>query len=208
MNLSKRAGKQHHANMPHHSVLHHHKPEKVRRVSDAAVRYQGTFLNDRLSSGPDLLNSLVGVLMCFRQESIAIPADIEAMFNQVAVPEEDQSVLWRRHPEDNMEFYQYVRHIFGAKCSPTCVNYALQRTAQDNKDTFPAEAKAVDRNFYMNDLFKSIPSFLEVCSLQAGLVNLLSLVGFRLTKWISNDKVLLNAISKKGTGAVCAEYCR
>ncbi|XP_074621676.1 uncharacterized protein LOC141880115 [Acropora palmata] len=46
----------------------------------------------------------------------------------------------------------------------------------------------------MDDLFKSVPSLLEACSLQAGLVNLLSLGGFRLTKWISNDKDLLTAI--------------
>ena len=78
--------------LPHHLVLHPHKPGKVRRVSDAAAKYQGTSLNDQLSSGPHLLNSLVGILMRFRQELIAMSADIEAMFNQVAVPEEDQSV--------------------------------------------------------------------------------------------------------------------
>ena len=79
--------------LPHHPVLHPHKPGKVRRVSEAAAKYQGTSLNDHLSSGPDLLNSLVGKLMRFRRELIAMSADIEAMFNQVAVPEEDQSVL-------------------------------------------------------------------------------------------------------------------
>lgn len=79
--------------LPHHPVLHPQKPGKVRRVSDAAAKYQGTSLNEHLSSGPDLLNSLVDILMRFRQELIAMSADIEAMFNQVAVPEEDQSVL-------------------------------------------------------------------------------------------------------------------
>ena len=186
--------------LPHHPVLHPRKPGKVRRVGDVAARYQGTSLNDCLSSGPDLLNSLVGVLMRFRQELIAVSADIKAMFNQVAVPEEDQSVLRflrRKKPSDKVEVYQYVRHIFGAKCSPTCSNYALQRTARDNKDSFPLEAEAVERNIYMDDLFKSVPSLLEACKLQAGLVKLLSQGGFNLTKWIPNDKNLLNAIPEK-----------
>ena len=116
-------------------MLNPHKPGKVRRVSDAAAKYQGTSLNKQLSSGPDLLNSVIGILMHFRQELIAMAADIEAMFNQVAVPEEDQSVLRfvrRRTPEDKEDVYQYVGHIFGAKCSTTCSNYALRRTAQDN----------------------------------------------------------------------------
>ena len=69
--------------LPHHPVLHPHKPGKVRRVGDAAAQYQGTSLNDCLLSGPDLLNSLVGILMSFCQELIALSADIEAMFNQV-----------------------------------------------------------------------------------------------------------------------------
>ena len=62
-------------------LLHPHKTGKVRRVSDAAAKYQGTSLNDRLLSGLDLLNSFVGILMPFRQELIAMSADIEAMFN-------------------------------------------------------------------------------------------------------------------------------
>ena len=138
--------------------------------------------------------------MRFRQESIVLSADIEAMFNQVAVPEDDQLVLrflWRKKPSDKVDVYQYVRHIFGAKCSPTCSNYALQRTAQDNKDSFRLEAKVVERNFYVDDLFKSVPSLLEACNLQAGLVKLLSLGGFNLTKWISNDKDFLKAVPEE-----------
>ena len=94
--------------------------------------------------------------MRFRQELKAMSTDIEATFNQVAIPEEDHSVLrfvWRRTSEDKVDVYQNVWRIFGAKCSPTCSNYALRRTAQDNKDSFPLEAELVERNFYMDNYF-------------------------------------------------------
>ena len=127
-------------------------------------------------------------------------AYIEAMFSQVGSPEEDQPVLrflWRNNPTDKVEVYQYVRHIFGAKCSPTCANFAVKKTAQDKKDSFPLEAEAAVRNFCRYDLFKCVPSLLEACNLQAGLVMLLSLVEFNLTKWISLDKYFLNAVIEK-----------
>ncbi|XP_033099358.1 uncharacterized protein LOC117103008 [Anneissia japonica] len=46
---------------------------------------QGSSLNDYLLQGPNLTNSLLGVLLKFRVEPIAIVGDIEGMFNQVLV---------------------------------------------------------------------------------------------------------------------------
>ena len=43
--------------------------------------------------GPDMTNSLVGVLSRFQQKPIAFMADIEAMFYQVFVPEEQRRYL-------------------------------------------------------------------------------------------------------------------
>ena len=79
--------------LPRHPVLNPKKPEKVRRVCDAAAKFQGSLLNNQLLNGPDLLNNLVGIFMRFREEKIALSGDIKAMFNQVAVPEEDQASL-------------------------------------------------------------------------------------------------------------------
>ena len=108
------------------------------------------------------------------------------MFSQVAVPEEDQAslrFLWRHNPESPTEVYQYVRHIFGAKCAPTCANYALLRIEEDNEKQFPNAVLAVKRNFYMNDFFKSVKSSDKALELQQELV-----APFHLTKWISNEK--------------------
>ena len=150
--------------LPHHPVVNPKKPGKVRRVCDAAAKFQGSSLNSHLLSGPDLLNNLVGIFMRFREEKVALSGDIEAMFNQVAVVEADQSALrflWRQSPESPIEVHQYVRHIFGAKCAPTCSNYALLRKAEDKEMKFPIAALAVKRNFYMDDFFKSVKSIDE-----------------------------------------------
>ena len=91
-------------------------------------------------TGPDLLQDLFNVLLRFRQHPYAVSADIEGMFLQVGVLQEDQAslrFLWREDPTENVETLQYTRHIFGAKDSPTCANFALQQTARDNQSAFP-----------------------------------------------------------------------
>ena len=84
--------------LPHHPVKHPHKLGKVRRVCNAASKFRGVSLIDKLLSGPDLLRNLVGTVFRFRENQIAITADIELMFLQVAVPKNECKLLrflWR-----------------------------------------------------------------------------------------------------------------
>ena len=116
--------------IPHHGIYHPRKPGKIRVVFDCSAKFQAKSLNDLLLKGPDLTNTLYGVLMRFRQERIAIMADIEAMFYQVRVAEEDQTFLhflwWPEgNLDENLEEYQMVVHLFGAASSPACSNFAL-----------------------------------------------------------------------------------
>ena len=64
--------------LPHLPVKHSHKPGKVRRVFNAASKFRGVSLNDKLLSGPDLLQNLFGKFFRFREHQIAITADIES----------------------------------------------------------------------------------------------------------------------------------
>ena len=79
--------------VPHHPVLNALKPDKVRRVCNAAGKFRGTSLNDMLLAAPDLLASLMGILARIRDNRYALSADIEEMFLQVEVRPEDQKFL-------------------------------------------------------------------------------------------------------------------
>ena len=79
--------------IPHHGVYHPLKPEKVRVVFDCSCQCNGTSLNKVLLQGPDMTNSLVGVLCRFRQEPVAVTADIESMFYQVRIPDAQRDYL-------------------------------------------------------------------------------------------------------------------
>ena len=140
--------------LPHHPVVHPHKPGKVRRVLNGAAKFQGQCLNNSLLTGPDLLRSSIHILIRFRQHKYAVSADIEGMFLRKGVLPKDQPslrLMWRKDPASETAVYQYVRHIFVSKDSPTCANYALKRTGSDNQDRFPEAAKSVRRNFYKDD---------------------------------------------------------
>ena len=69
------------------------KPGKTRVVFDCTVKFKGVSLNDQLLIGPDLTNSVVGVLTGFRQERVALASDVEAMFLQVKVSPDDYDAL-------------------------------------------------------------------------------------------------------------------
>ena len=185
--------------LPHHPVTNPNKPGKVRVVFDAAARFGGTSLNEQLVRGPTLTNDLTGVLVRFREDEIAFSADIESMFYQTYVTPRDTDSLrflwWPGSVDNPPEDYKMLVHIFGAKSSPCCANKALNLTAQDNEETYSPEViKAVHRNFYVDDVLKSVPTPEQAIHLASDLVKLLKEGGFRLTKFASNSREVLQSI--------------
>ena len=88
---------------------------------DAASRYRNTSHNDQPLVGPNMINNLVGILICFRLDPVLI-AYIVAMFHQVKVPPEDydalRSLWWDSDLEGPIVAFKMLVQIFGAKSSP------------------------------------------------------------------------------------------
>lgn len=76
--------------LPIFGVYNSKKPNQVRGVFDSSAVYEGHSLNKVLMTGPDLTNSLMGILLRFRQDRYAVIADIEQMFYQFYVEKRTQ----------------------------------------------------------------------------------------------------------------------
>ncbi|KAL9972904.1 hypothetical protein ACROYT_G019295 [Oculina patagonica] len=95
------------------------------------------------------------------------------------------------------DVYQMLVIIFGAAYSPCTANYVLRKTADDNCENplfSPETIEAVKRNFYMDDLLKSVRDETSATQLQKELTALLARGGFRLTKWSSSSREVLSQI--------------
>ena len=192
--------------IPHFGVYHPKKQDNIRVVFDCSATYAGMGLNKELLQGPDLTNKLVGVLNRFRWNEIAVMADIEAMFFQVLVPPDQYTFLrflwWPNGDlEKDLKEYQMKVHLFGAVSSPSCSNFALRKTADDNKDDFEDDVCNILRhNFYVDDKLKSHTTIPGAIEKSYKVKELCKRGGFNLTKYVSNSREVLESIDKKDHG--------
>ena len=181
--------------LPHHPVTNPNKPGKVRRVSNAASLFKGNSLNSNILTGPDLNNNLVGLLLRFRENPVAISADIEATFMQVGIIEKNQPSMRFLWPTNqSVEQFQYTRLIFGARCSPSTAIFVLQKTAADLAPNQMIQ-NLVKNSFYM-DVFVHSFQTVEIAQEAAGsLKTTLMTAGFKLTKFVSNEQTAIDNVN-------------
>ena len=185
--------------LPSFAVTSSNKPNKVWIVFDVASEHGNTSLNKNLQQGPDYTNSLVGVLLRFRKENVALVGDIESMFDQVKVCPEDQDSVrflwWSGSTDEVPQEYAMTVHIFGATDSPCSANSILMRTADDNEESFdPSAIDTLGHNLYADDLLKSVPTLENAITLLEKLIELCAKGGFNLTKFVSNNRKVWSAI--------------
>lgn len=112
-----------------------------------------------------------GVILRFRQEPIAVMADVEGMFHQVKVPKELLDFLrflWWPNGDISqpLEEFRMTVHLFGAVSSPSCANFVLRKTADDNEGKVDSEVLSTIRNnLYVDDCLKSVSDERQVIML-------------------------------------------
>lgn len=157
--------------IPHHGIYHPQKPGKICVVFDCSSKYQETSLNDHLLTGPDLTNTLVGVLCRFRKGSIPVMCDVECMFHQFHVKKEDQDYLrflwWENgNLQAKPSIYRMRVYLFGAASSPGCANFGLKHLAAQGHGQFSDDAvHFIQRNFYLDDGLASVQTEREAIEL-------------------------------------------
>lgn len=104
-------------------VYHPQKPGKISVMFDSSAQFDGVFLSDILLSGPDLNNTLLGVLLCFKKKLVAITAGADQMFYCYVVQEDHRDYRCFLWYEDNnltkdVTDYQIKVCVFGNSPSP------------------------------------------------------------------------------------------
>ncbi len=185
--------------IPHHGVYNTQK-RKLRVVFDCSAKYIGRSLNDCLLPGPDLTNSLLGVLCRFREEDIAFICDITKMFYQFRVSPHQRDYLrflWWRDGDilKPPTVYRMTVHIFGATSSPSCSNFGLKQVASDYEHEFGSDVGDFLRlNFYVDDGLKSVKSESVAVDLIKRTRQLCAKGKLKLHKFVSNSRTVLESV--------------
>lgn len=185
---------------PVHYISHHavYRPEKkstpCRLVFNAAAKFKGHVLNEYLCKGPDLLNDLIGVLIRFRENSVAIMGDVSKMYHQVLVdPVLDAHThrfLWRNFEKERPpDIYIKLVLTFGDISSPALANTAIDLTAEEGKIKYPEAADTVINCRYMDDICESLPTIAEARKRCSEVDEVLNQGHFKIKEWVSNERL-------------------
>ena len=127
-------------------------------VYDASASTNGVSLNSCFHAGLSLLANLMNTLVRFRQNKIALIADIQKAFLMVSVYEEDRDalrVLWincisKENP--CIVVKHLARVVFGVNARPFLLNGTLRHHILTYKEVDPEFANKMLKSLYVDDL--------------------------------------------------------
>ena len=108
------------------------------------------------------MNNLIGILLRWREEAVALVGDIRKMFNSVHLKEMDKHChrfLWRNLEDDKPpDIFVIERVNMGDTPAPAVATEALYKTTKRFKEESPEAAELLKRSSYVDDLIDSRPT--------------------------------------------------
>ena len=144
------------------------------------------------------MNSLMGVLIRFRQETVGIMCDVEQMFHSFHMNVEHQDFLrflWYKDNDPSKEIIEYKMtvHLFGNAPSPAVATFGLRKTADVGEEKYGKAARVfVHRNFYVDDGLSSCSTDKEAIDLLTNTKAMLATANIRLHKVVSNSVTVMD----------------
>ncbi|XP_047020044.1 uncharacterized protein LOC124630274 isoform X2 [Helicoverpa zea] len=175
--------------MPHHGVFREHSTTtKLRVVFDAsAASTSGKSLNDLQLVGPPIQGDLVSILVRFRQHKFVVCADVQKMFRNCWVAEDQrklQMILWRNDPSLPLGVYQLNTVTYGTASAPFLSVRCLKQLGIESSD--PEIRRVVTEDFYVDDLLTGNDDRLVLLQLCKNIQSTLQAGCFPLRKWVYN----------------------
>ncbi|XP_038117193.1 uncharacterized protein LOC119769289 [Culex quinquefasciatus] len=186
--------------LPLNVVLNPRKPDKTRLIWDAAASVRGVSLNSQLLKGPDMLVPLPRVVCRFRERPIALGGDIQEMYHQIRIREEDkqaQRFLFRENPADAPQVYVMDVATFGSACSPSSAQFVKNLNADQYAEEFPEAAAAIKERHYVDDYYDSVDTVEEAIRRANEVKFIHSKGGFNIRNWVSNSKKVLDEMGER-----------
>jgi hypothetical protein len=183
--------------------------KKLRLVYDAADQVEGVCLNDHLLKGPDLLTSLWGIMLRFRENRIGVSGDIKDMFLRIQIQPQDQDALrflWRDDPTEPVKTYVMTSLIFGAKCSPFVAQFIKNKNAQRYEHTEPAAVDAICNSHYADDYIQSLPDESTAIKMVTTVARIHAEGGFEIRNWTSNSTLVLDSVPNETLGTAAVRF--
>ncbi|XP_062538677.1 uncharacterized protein LOC134206950 [Armigeres subalbatus] len=146
--------------LPVFPVVNLNKPGKIRLVWDAAAVAYGVSLNSLLLKGPDLLASLLAVLVQFREFRIAICGDIREMYLQVLLRQDVRLCFFWKDDDSIAEPNVFQMNVlpFGVSCAPSIAQYVKNTNARRFEKEYPSAVRAIIDHHYVDDMLSSVES--------------------------------------------------
>lgn len=169
-------------------------------------------MNSLLLTGPDL-NNLLGVLLRFRKDLIAVTADIQQMFYGFLVRHDHSDYLrflWHKDSNLSKGIQEYrMGHMFLATARPqlwlsTAFVELLRRTSQDLELT---QGRFVERHFYVDDGLISLPTESAAIDLLKRTCPSLAESNLKLHKIASNSITVMQAFKPEELASDIKDLC-